>query len=237
MPLPNKKWYLILLSACWIFPAWGDVSLDPLLNKVTLQLTAEQWVATKTALVTIGINASVNDSDLGKIQSHLLDTLNQLGKTDWHIISFNRTLDQSGLENIQAKAEARLPESALAGLRDKAKSVSKPGETFTLDNVQFIPSDDEIRNANMVLRNIIYQQAKAEIDQLNKFYPEQKYYLHQISFVNETMPGPMQNAALFMKAAAPVASNGLAVGNKLRMVALVELASAPNQDVVKMVHN
>ncbi|EKD54755.1 MAG: hypothetical protein ACD_60C00046G0002 [uncultured bacterium] len=232
-----RKMCLIVISLFWLMPAFGDTLLEPLLNTVTLQLSAEQWVASKTALVTIGINASVSDNDLDKTQSHLLDKLNQLaGKAEWHIVSFNRSLDQSGLEKVQAQAQARLTGNLLAGLRDKAKSLSKPGETFNLDNVQFIPSDDEIRDANMALRNTIYQQAKAEVDQLNKSYADQKYYVHQINFLGMLSPGPIQNT-LFMKAAMPVASNGLAVGGKLRIIATVVLAAAPNPDVVKMVHN
>jgi len=234
-----RKWYLALFTMLFMIPAWGDTNLEALLNKVTLRLNAEQWVTTKTALVTVGINVSVSDNDLGKIQSRIIDKLNQIGKADWHILTFDRTLDQSGLEKIQASAQARLPDNVLAGLRDNAKAMSKPGETFTLDNVQFIPSEDEIRNANAVLRSNIYQQVKIELDQLNKLYPEQKYYLHQINFLAEIMPGPLpQNVMLVQtKIRAASANAALEVGDKLRISAVVVLSAAPNPDVVKMIHN
>lgn len=236
-----RKCVGVLLGFFFMLPAWAQTeNFEALLNKVTLQLTAEQWVATKTALVTIGINASVSDSDLGKIQSTILDKLNQLaGKADWHIISFDRSQDQSGLEKVQASAQARLPEPALIGLRDKAKALSKPGETYTLDNVQFVPSDDEMRSANTALRNNIYQQAKNELDQLNKQYPDQKFYVHQINFIGElTVQAPMPQNTMMMAAKINNANGGnFAVGDKLRISAIVVLSAAPNPDVVKMVHN
>jgi len=220
-----------------MMPAWADTNVEALLNSVTLQLNAEQWVTTKTALVTVGINASVSDNDLGKTQTQILDKLKQMaGDADWHMVSFERSLDQSGLEKIQASAQARLASAELAGLRDKVKAISKPGVTFTLDNVQFIPSEDEMRDANTALRNRIYQQAKTELDQLNKLYPEQKYYLHQVNFISEFIPRPMAANAMVMqvKMAAPAA---LEVGDKLRLSATVILSSAPSVDVVRLLHN
>jgi len=227
----------ILVGLLLSFPAWADINVEPLLNKVTLQLNADQWVTTKTALVTIGVNVSVSDNDLGKTQSTIMDKLNQLAsKAEWHIISFDRSQDQSGLEKIQVSATARLPEPELAGLRDKAKAISKPGETFTLDNVQFTPSDEELRDANTALRNRIYSQAKAEVDQLNKQYSDQKYYVHQINFIGDVVVEPLAQNKVMM-ASVPSANANFSVGDKLRISATVVLTSAPNQDVVKMVHN
>ena len=232
-----RKWWIILCSLLFTLPAWADTNVEALLNSVMLQLSAEQWVTTKTALVTVGMNASVSDNDLGKTQNQILDKLKQIASdADWHMISFDRSLDQSGLEKIQASAQARLASAALAGLRDKVKAMSKPGVTFTLDNVQFIPSEDEVRAANAALRNQIYQQAKTELDQLNKLYPEQKYYLHQVNFISELMPRAMPQNAMLMqvKMAAPAM---LQVGDKLRLSAVVILSSAPSADVVKLMHN
>ncbi len=229
-----RKLGIVLCSLFCMLPAWADTNVEALLNSVTLRLSAEQWVTTKTALVTVGINASVSDNDLGKMQNQILDKLKQIaGDTDWHIVSFDRSLDQSGLEKVQATAQARLSNSALAGLRDKVKSISKPGVTFTLDNLQFVPSEEEMREANTALRTVIYQQVKTELDQLNKLYPEQKYYLHQVNFINEFIPRPMaENMMAQVKmAAAPVA---MEIGNKLRLSSVVVLSSS---DAMKSLHN
>lgn len=232
--------FLTILSLFITIPAWADVSYEPLLNTITLQLNAEQWVTTKTALVTVGVNASVSGNALEKTQSQVLSKLNQISnKGEWHIVAFNRSLDQSGLERVQISAQARLLSSDLSGLRDKAKAISIPGETYTLDNVDFTPSADEFRDANNNLRNDIYQQAKTEIANLNKIYPDQKYYLHSANFIGNAIPVPMAENAMYMRvgavASAPVKTN-LAVGNKLNVSASVVIASAPNPDVAKIVH-
>lgn len=218
-------------------PVLADISYEPLLNTVSLQLSAEQWVTTKTALVSIGVNASLTGSALEKTQSQVLSKLSQISnKGEWHIISFTRSLDQSGLERVQISAQARLPSSDLSGLRDKAKAISVPGETYTLDNVEFTPSEDELREANTSLRSNIYNQAKDEIANLNKVYSDQKFYLHNINF-GGIVPMPMAENTMYMRgmAAAPAASaKNIAVGNKLNMSASIVIASAPNEDVTKM---
>jgi hypothetical protein len=234
----NIKWY-VFMALVVAAPAWADNDLEPLLNKVSLQLQSEQWVTTKTALVSVSVNAAVSDQGIDQVQTDVIQKLNQLSnKGEWHIVSLNRQLDSSGLESIQIAAQARLPQSELANLRNKAKSVSKPGETFNIDNIQFSPSDDEIKQANNSLRNTIYQQAKAEVDALNKVYPDQKYYLHQIDF--NMMPPPMepmpmaQNAMVMAKSArAPLA---MAIGNKVQLQASVVLASMPDQLAQKLTH-
>jgi hypothetical protein len=234
-----KVLYLGLLSFILMTPLWADTSLEPLLNQVSLQFSAEQWVTTKTALVTVGVNASVSDSGLEKIQSEVLSKLNQISnKAEWHIISFNRNQDQSGLERIQISAQIRLASADLSGLRDKAKSISKPGETFTIDNVEFSPSQDELRVANAALRHDIYQQIKTEMDDLNKLYPEDKYYLHNVNFLGEVMPQPMamyKTNTMMASAADARSTNNLVVGDKLKITANVVLATAPNADVIKMI--
>ena len=233
--------FLFLLSFLQAYPVFADDSLEPLLNTVTLQFSSEQWVATKTALVTVGINASLSGNALEKSQSQFMSKLNQVSnKGEWHIMSFVRTQDQSGLERVQASAQARLPSSDLSGLRDKVKAISVPGETYTLDNVEFIPSEEELRDANTTLRNAIYQQAKNEIDSLNKLYTDQKFYIHNINFQNIVQPVPMtaQNPMYLRTSGMAAASNGasIAVGGKLNVMATVVVASAPSADVVKMIH-
>jgi hypothetical protein len=230
-----KKMYLLILGLLFSLPVYADFNLEPLLNKVTLQLLTEQWVTTKTALVNVAVNAAVTDQAIENIQANVITKLNQLSdKSEWHIISFNRQLDKSGLETIQIIAQARLPQTELGNLRNKAKAISKPGETYAIDSVQFIPSDDEIRQANAAMRNNLYQQAKAEIDALNKLYADQKYYIHQIDFTAQPSPAPMpmaQQSMMLYKGASTAGREvtPLSVGNKVTLQASVVLASMPEQ--------
>jgi hypothetical protein len=226
-----KKLFFTLCGIFFILPAWADDNnADILLNKVILQLQAQQWVTTKSALVNVGISAAVSDQGVEKIQNNALLKLQQLApKGDWHILSFDRQQDKSGLESIQMTAQARLSQDELGGLRDKAKSISKPGETYTIDAVQFIPSDDEIRAANVTLRNNLYQQAKTEIDTLNTIYPEQKYYLHKIDFTFTPPVMPMAQNMVYGAKIATARAVPLSVGNKAELQATVELASTSDK--------
>ena len=208
------------------------------LNQVMFRLTAEQWVSSKTALVTIGINAGVSDVGVEKLQTQVLSKLQKISdQGEWHIISMERNQDQSGLEKVQMQAQARLSTAALSGLRDKAKSISQPGETYTLDNLQFSPSEEELRIANANLRASIYSQAKDELERLNKAFPDQKYVIHNIDFVgNLMMAAPMvQNTYMAMKMNQGNAPLPLAVGDKLSVGATVSLASV-SDTFLKMQH-
>lgn len=232
-----KRIMVLIATLSISLPVWADIDLSTLLNKVTLQFQSSQWVTTKTALVYVGVNAAVTDQGVGDVQANVLNKLKQLSnKDEWHVLSFNRSLDQSGLENIHITAQARLPQSDLSGLRDKAKAISKPGETYTIDNVSFTPSDDEFKQANTALRNDIYQQVSAEIATLNKQYPDQKYYVYSIDFTNSPMPQPMQMEMNVMAVAkvAGAAPAPIPVGNKAQLTATVVIASFPDAVLQKI---
>lgn len=231
---------IILLALCPIISyAEYNYSGDALLNRISMRFNTEQWLASKTALVTVGVNAGVSDAALASIQEDVIKKLNELSIGEWHIISFDRSLDAAGLEKIIMSAQARLPATALPKLRDKAKAISKPGETYTLDNVQFTPSEDEIRAAEINLRNNIYLQTKEELDRINKLYPEQKFYVHEINFLQSMMPQTIPMAMNMMKvegdrAAAP--RGNIAVGDKLTLSATVVYGATPDQALTKLLH-
>lgn len=231
-----KKLTLMICSLMIMSPVMADNDLSNLLNKVSFQLTANKWVTSQTAKVNVGVDAGLTDAGIAGLQNQVLAKLKQIAAGDWHITSFTRTQDKSGLESVHVNAEARLPQSALVNLRGTAKSISKPGETYTIADVEFIPSDEELTQANSALRAMIYTQAKAELDALNKEYPEQKFYIYQIDF--NAMPPVMPMAKSMYMQTAGAAMNvttvqPLNVGNKQTVVANVVLASMPDGLVKK----
>jgi hypothetical protein len=225
-----KKLFLICSAMLMLTDVWADGDPSNMLDKVSFQLKAEKWVTTKTADVFVGINAAVADAGIEKIQNQVLAQLAQLSSQgEWHIISYTRQQDKSGLESIQISAEARLPQSDLATIRSKAKAISKPGNTYTVDDVQFTPSEDEITQANVLLRSSIYQQAKTEIDILNKQFPDQKYNLYRIEFNSTPVAMPMLRMAVARyDVPGGVAAAPLNVGNRMEIFATVMLASTPD---------
>lgn len=223
---------LCLFAAAPIFaePSTTATPVKPILNRIRLQLHAEQWLTTKTALINVVVNAAVNDQGIEKIQASVMQKLAELSsKGEWHILSFDRQQDKSGLENLQITAQARLSQDELTPLRNKAKSLSVPGETFTIDSIQFTPSEDDIRQANVGLRNDLYQQAKNEMDTLSKMYPDQKYFIHNIVFTSQPIVQPMAENQVYMSKAvrtmAMPAAQALTIGNKSELFANVVISS------------
>jgi hypothetical protein len=226
-----KRFIFILTGMLAVSSAWADTGVGALLNKINLQLKSEQWVTTQTAKVIVAVNASVTDKGIDTIQNTVLNKLKQLSnKSEWHIVSFTRYKDKSGLESVTIQAQARLPQSDLGPLRTKAKSLSRPGETFKVSSIQFTPSDKEIRAANTSLRNDIYLQAKKELDDVNKHYPGQKFYIHDINFSSSPVVVQASNKAVYRSGAMAmeVSAAPLNVGNKVNLYAQVTLASLPD---------
>lgn len=224
------KKMIVLLFAAVISNAWASTHLASLLNRVSLQLHTEQWVTTKTALVTVTVHAALRDQGVGDIQNTIMQKLNSLQNANWHIVSFERQQDQSGLESVQITAEARLSQPQLPTLRARAKAITKPGENYKVSGIEFVPSDDELRQAKLNMRQNIYLQVKQEVDMLNRTYPSQNYYVHQIDFTETPRSLPIERP---MRATASAQfsqeNQPMDVGNKQVLNAHVVIASLPKE--------
>lgn len=175
----------------------------PLLNKVSYQLTMDKWVKSDTAKVFVSIDANLNDSDINTFQQQVKKNLSHIaGQVDWHISRYLRNQDQSGLENIALQAQARIPTQQLNGLRAKAKSMSKPGMTYRIADIDYSPSLQDIEKTKNTLRQAIFQKVEKEISLLDKIYNED-FFVHHIDFDMTPPPAPFAQ----MRALAPSASN------------------------------
>lgn len=159
----------------------------PILNSVQMQLSAEQWVSTHSALITVAVDETLVNKSVGEVQQALLKNLASLARADWHVTSVNLSTGESGLQKMHVMAQARVSNNAVSGLQQRVKSLSKAGRQFTLASVSFAPSMQALATASVSLRQQIYQQAKAELAQLNKDYPKQHFFIHQMSF-NQQVP-------------------------------------------------
>jgi hypothetical protein len=192
-------------------------------NLISFPLAAQTWVKSKTALVSISVNATVKSDQVGKLHGSIVSDLNKIAKTDWHVTRFNRMQDSSGLEKVSAVAQARLPINDLGGLTAAAKRVSKAGEMFKVQNLTFSPSFNAMQSAQTHLRFEIYNQAKAEMIELNKVFPHKHYSVYSITFNgvgNTPKPVPMM-ATAFVRTSG--GSNSLATSDKLTSTAIVTL--------------
>lgn len=213
---------LLLLSSTGF--AQGDSKM--VLDKVAFQLTAKQWVSTKTALLNVTINATLGQSDLVKTRSEIMNNLNKIAKGKWQLTAFNRSQDSSGLEKLTVDAQARVDQESLTNVYQNAKNTSKPGASYVISGIDFKPSIVEIQAVKAQLRENLYQQAREELTRINQVYKDQHYSLNQLAFVEPgAMPPKSVQAREMVNMAMVANAPSLTVSNELKMTAVVEVAS------------
>ena len=197
----------------------------PSLNRIHYVVQKEQWVVTDSARVIVSVNANLTDDALDHFQDKMNKNLDTLAKNvSWHVTQFNRNQDSSGLEQVSAQAEARIANSALAGLRTKADKLSSPGVKYSIIDIQYGPSDADIQKAKDSLRQNVYVDIAEEIRSLNKMY-KQEFFVNSIDFdLNSSILPPPQ--PMLMRVASAGASNdNVPVNQKLVLQADVMLAA------------
>nr|WP_242601946.1 hypothetical protein [Legionella yabuuchiae] len=211
-----------------------SVPPDLVLDKVSFQVTARQWVTTKSALVNVSINATLTNTDLIKARAEITDSLDKIAAGAWHIVQFDRSQDSSGLEKLTVLARARVDQHVLPNVYKNAKTVSKPGMNYEISSIEFKPSLEEVQEAKNQLRQTLYQQAHQELSRLNQVYSGQSYSLHQLIFVEgDAQPQPQAFKARELvntMALAAASAPAVAVSNELTMTALVQVASNRKQE-------
>ena len=197
-------------------------------DQIVLNLTTEGWVKTDTARVSAYIELVQQDEGAAALKNRIDGSLQSLAKdVDWRITSSRQQLDQTGLNRWYVSAEARIPESAIAGLQDRAKDASSPGYKVTISNVDFTPSLAEFEKLRADLRAEVYQQALDEVARLNKVMPGGDYHVRKVDFV-QLYPMQTRDAAprtLMMKSNAAAESSGSQGGAEL-LVSVKQSVSA-----------
>jgi hypothetical protein len=199
------------------------------LDKVGFQVSAKQWVSTQTALLSVSINVTLTNADLVKARNDIMTRLNKIAAGDWHLIQFDRSQDNSGLEKLYVQAQARVNQSVLTDIYQSAKSTSVPGAQYSISGVEFKPSLEEIQTVRATIRDNLYQQVNQELARMNKAYPTQNYSVSNLVFLEGDNPQPpvaygakTLNTMVMAAASSPAP---LSVSNELVLTALVEAAS------------
>ena len=219
---------MLALMAISPFALASDVIPQLVLDKILFQMSSKQWVTTQTALLNVNINVTLNNADLVKARADIMNSLNKVAKGDWHLISFDRSQDNSGLEKLFVQAQARVDQSTLTDIYQNAKSVSAPGAKYDIGGVEFKPSLEETQAIRVKIREQLYQQVNEEISRMNKAYPTQNYSVSNLVFVEggngiqapRAYQAKEMNAMVMAEAPAP-----LTVSNELIITAMVEAAS------------
>lgn len=231
-----KRFLMLALFMCApaVAPALahanGDFKPD---DMIAVNLSTEGWVTTKTARVTINVNAAVSGDAAGSARDSMIKSVNQLAAVEWRIINFNRSTSEAGLESWFAQFEARLPETSLNGLNDKAKKASKPGLQMEVGEVDFTPTLAENEAVRTTLRKTIMEQAVAELKNIQAVFPDRNYRIASINFGYGGMPGmvaAMAPRAMMMQKAemadAGVSSDsGMQTAQRMQVTAQVTFAA------------
>jgi uncharacterized protein YggE len=229
--------FAFLLAFLFAFPAAAQEQPKPD-DTVSFDLSAEEWVTTKTARVMLNAEASVNASSEGSMRADMMKAVNDAAKADWRMTSFNRMLDQTGMERWSVSFEARLPEASLSGLAERLKKASKPGMQLRVGTIDFTPSNEEMEAARAALRTKIFKDAGEQLTSLNTTLPGRSYRISQIVFETDVpaaipmlrskrMGGAANEISMASPAYAPEDAQNVNVSTKLVLTAHVVFAAIP----------
>jgi len=203
-------------------------------DRVVFNLAAEDWVTTKTAHVTLGIEASVSSNNAGSMRADLTKAVNDVAKADWRLTSFERKPDQTGLEHWSVVFDARLPENQLNGLVEEAKKISKAGMQMSIQNIDFTPTLEEKQVVLSAIRTQLYKNTNEQLALLNNAIPGRNFRIAAIDFTGDeprALPaGIPRFATNSMALSASDASSSASVerSEKVIMIAHVVLATSPS---------
>lgn len=202
-------------------------------DQVVLELSAEDWVDTKTARLMVAVDAAESARNAGGVRDQVLAVLGGLASgAEWHITRFDRGRDNAGLETSRVAAEARVGEDALSGIYDKARAASRPGLQVRITGIDFSPTLAENETVLADLRAQIYRQVGAELDRLKAAHPDRTFRMRTIDFVR-TGPYPGQPRVAMEAAtsrmntlqAAPAPGGNFGVSRRMTLTATVVLAA------------
>jgi len=204
-------------------------------HKIAMHFTARDWVETKTALVSVNIDAALTNRGMLALRTDLLNNLKSIAPARWHLTGFDRSKDASGLERVKVRAQARIDENQLNDLRARAKKLSRPGAQYKIATIAFQPTLEDMAATRKVLRERLYTDIKAELATLNKVYPDQNYVIHKIKFQSSDLPttrvkAAQQNYALRRGATKIKTTTSLAISKRLTMIATVVFGAKAGGD-------
>jgi uncharacterized protein YggE len=220
-----------LLIFSFTIPALAEDTSKPD-DMVAFNLVAEDWVTTKTAHVTLDVEAAVSAATAGSMRADMANAVNEVAKSDWRLVGFNRSQDQTGMERWSVSFDARLPESDLGTLADAAKKASKAGMQISVSNVDFSPTLEETEATRAGLRTHLIKEASDQLATLNTELPGRTYRIAQIDFDTDNTPPqprmlrkPVGMAMSMMSEPQPAAP--LERSEKITLIAHVVYAAVP----------
>lgn len=166
-------------------PVVAQMAPPPVTDDINLSLQVEDWVKAETARVILVIDTAGQAG--GVSRGDLLTTAQTVAdRTDWRVIAMDKVSDSAGLDRWRTMLETRLPEGRLAGLAERAKRASKPGQQVRVASVRFEPTLQEMEAARSALRVRLYARIKDEIALVQQAFPDRRYRVQGLRFNEES---------------------------------------------------
>ena len=222
--------YALALVALILFTApSANAQVQPRHDEIVLQLSAEEWVETKTARVVIAVDLAISAGQFGQARAEVEGDLRAISpKGVWRLTQFNKLRDEAGYERWRLLAESRLPGKVLSSLGATVKNVSRSGRAFRLQAIDYTPTLAEREAARAALRARLYAEAGREVAAINKAFPGRDFRIGHVDFTGQVMMGRpmMDNArATRVMSAQSKAAPTTAVAEKLTVDARVIVAA------------
>lgn len=224
-----KRWMRSLIYLVVTVPGLLLAKSTMPLDQIVYQVQADNWVSTSSADVSITIDATLDKSGLSQMRQEMMNNCKKIADVEWHVTSFNRFQDPSGLEKINATVQGRVPEDKLSAVREQAKAVSRPGATYQISGIDFQPTLAEVQKVKANLREDLYQKINEEVARLNKLFPQQQYSVHQVDFLGALKLDQPQAVNRAKVMSMEVSQASLVVSNKLTLTATVVIAANRSQ--------
>lgn len=168
------------------------------MRQVSMHFTTENWVNSQTSLVSIALSASVPADQVDKLTETIKNKLTMASKEkNWRLVNLTRNESDSGLMAITGQAIARLNNNELSTLQAKLKTLNKPGEKYSIDNIDYQPDLHTINQAKKALRADLYQQIMTGLQELNIALPDThpSYQIYKINFNDAQIQEPVAYVA------------------------------------------
>lgn len=153
-------------------------------NQISMQLQQEGWVTSKTASVTVGIQAATSKDDSAKLMVQITDKLKSIVKNSapWRLVDLSTTKNSAGLLAIAAKMSSRLNNDQIAQLQSAIDTLNKAGEQYKIEGIDYQPQLTEIADENTRLRVLLYKDVLAQEGMINAAFTGAHYQLQTINF-------------------------------------------------------
>ncbi|QQR69343.1 MAG: hypothetical protein IPI58_01275 [Alphaproteobacteria bacterium] len=245
--MSQRKMPVLLLSAMLLAaaPMTGHAEVivaDKQDDQITLPISVEGWVVSKTARVMVNVSMAVEGGKAGSARDAMSKAVQGLAQGEWRPVGFSRSQDNTGLERWDVQYETRLQESVLGGIHDRAKSASKAGMQISVGGIDFSPTLEEMEATKLELRRKLYARAQQELEAANASLPGRSYRIAEMGFeglsggammargaramMMKSMSASDESAPMMAAAPAPSGSD-MSTSQRLTMSANLVLKAVP----------